>query len=76
VELGRAGMYVMAGMQLYGIWIILGGFRSPALPLYWTGIVTGLVSALVYQWAYTRMIARGRAISPGSPNDHRPIEPA
>lgn len=77
VELGRAGMYIMVGMQLYGIWRILGGLRSPALPLYYTGIATGLLSAVAYQWAAMRWIARDRATSPGSgPHDHRPIEPS
>lgn len=77
VELGRLGMYIMVGMQLFGIWLILGGLRSPALPLYYTGITTGLLSALAYQWAAARLIARDRATSAGSgPPDHRPIEPS
>ena len=75
VELGRVSMYVMVGMQLYGIWLILRGLQSPALPLYCTGIAVGLVSAWAYQVAATRWIARDRANSPGGgPDDHRPID--
>ena len=77
VELGRLGMYVMVGMQLYGIWLILGGLRSPALPLYYTGIATGLLSAVAYQWAAARWTARDRATSPANgSHDHQPIEPS
>ena len=77
VELGRLGMYIMVGMQLYGIWLILVGLRSPAQPLYYTGIATGLLSAMAYQWAAARLIARDRATSPeNGPHDHQPIEPS
>jgi len=77
VKLGRLGMYIMVGMQLYGIWLILGGLQSPALPLYYTGIATGLLSAVVYQWAAARSIARDRPTSPvNGPHDHQPIEPS
>lgn len=77
VELGRVGMYIMVGMQLYGIWLILGGLRSPALPLYYTGIAIGLLSAVAYQWAAARLTARDRATPAGSgPHDHQPIEPS
>lgn len=73
VELGLVGMYIMVAMQLYGIWLILGGLRSPALGLYCTGIVTGLVSAAAYQWLAARWIARDRAASMGSV-PYQPIE--
>ena len=78
VELGRVGMYVMVGMQFYGIWLILGGFRSPALPLYYTGIATGLLSAIAYAWLAARWIAKDRAASAASDGrqDHQPIEPS
>jgi hypothetical protein len=76
VDLGRFGMYIMVGM-LYGIWLILGGLRSPAQPLYYTGIATGFLSAVAYQWAAARMIARNRATSPvNGPHGHQPIEPS
>lgn len=77
IELGLVGMYLMLGMQFYGIWIILQGFRSPALPLYWIGIVTGLLSAAAYQWLAARWIERDREASvAGGPYDHQPIEPS
>jgi hypothetical protein len=77
VELGSMGMYVMVGMQFYGIWLILGGLQSPALPLYCTGITTGLLSAAAYLWAARRWDAVNRANSQESvANDHRPIEPS
>jgi hypothetical protein len=77
VELGRLGMYIMVGMQLYGIRLILRGLRSPAQGLYYTGIVTGLLSAVAYQWAAARLIARNRTTSPGTgEQDHQPIEPS
>jgi len=74
VELGRFGMYLMVGMQLYGIWVILGGLRSPAQSLYYAGIAIGLLSAAAYEWAAARM---DRATSPGDgPHDRQPIEPS
>jgi hypothetical protein len=77
VELGLVGMYVMVTMQLCGIWLILGGLRSPALPLYYVGIATGLLAAVIYQMAAARWLARDGAVSPeSSPHDHRPIEPS
>ena len=76
VELGLVGAYVMLGMQLYGIWLILGGFRSPALPLYYTGIAVGLVSAMAYQWAAARLFARDRTSSNRGQPDYQPIEPS
>src|SRR5262245_52771574 len=57
VEVGLVGMYVMVAMQLYGMWLTLGGLRNLDLPLYWTGIAIGLVSAVFYQWAAARLIA-------------------
>jgi hypothetical protein len=77
VELGRMGMLIMVGMQLFGISVIVGGLRSPALSLYVVGIATGLVAAVAYQWAAATSIARDRARVPiGDPHDHRPIEPS
>ena len=58
VEVGLVGMLVMVAMQAYGVWRILGGLQSLDLPLYWTGIATGLLSAIVYSVAAARLIAR------------------
>lgn len=76
IEVGRFGMVVMLGMQLYGLVALIWGPRLPDRGLYAVGIGVGFLFAVGYQHA-ARRFGRDRDVStPSESRDDRPIEPS